>query len=319
MSSYQKSLHNLDSIYLNFSESSLTVMNIILAFVMFGIALRMNVAEFKDVIKKPKSFMVGVFSQIIMLPFITFLLCVSLRSVLSQSIAMGMILVAACPGGNISNFISTLSRGNISLSVSMSAFSTINCVLITPLNFAFWGKMYLNVATQSNLELVKPIVINFWVMAQTVLILLGIPIVAGIMFARYFPKITKKLIKPMSLFSIIAFIGFVVAALYANLGYFMKYIHLIGLIVIVHNAMALASGNILGRMARLPMPDLKSVTIESGIQNSGLGLVLIFNPKLFDGLGGMAFVAAWWGIWHIISGMALAFFWRWKDNKNRIN
>ena len=152
-------------------------------------------------------------------------------------------------------------------------------------------------------------------MAQTVLILLGIPIVLGILFARYFPKITQKLIKPMSIFSIVAFIGFIVAALYANLGYFKKYIHLIGMLVIVHNALTLAVGNIAGRLARLSLPDLRSVTIESGIQNSGLGLVLIFNPKLFDGLGGMAFVAAWWGIWHIISGMAIAFFWQWKDRK----
>ena len=310
-------MHDLDGIYLNFSESSLTVMNVILAFVMFGIALRMSATEFKDVVKKPKSFILGVCSQIFILPLITFLLCVSLRSVLSQSVAMGMILVAACPGGNISNFISSLSRGNISLSVSMSAFSTLNCVLITPLNFAFWGKMYLNVTQLSHLDLVKPIEINFWVMAQTVLILLGIPIVVGILFARYFPKFTEKLIKPMSAFSIIAFIGFIVAAFYANFDYFKKYIHLIGLIVVVHNALALISGNVIGRLGKLSLPDLRSVTIESGIQNSGLGLVLIFNPKLFDGLGGMAFVAAWWGIWHIIAGMALAYFWRWKDKRDK--
>ena len=319
MSTYKDSLQVLDSIYLNFSEGSLTIMNIILAFVMFGIALRMCVSEFKDVVKKPKSFLIGVFSQIFLLPFVTFLICVSLRSDLSQSVAMGMILVAACPGGNISNFITSLSGGNISLSVSMSAFSTINCVLITPLNFSFWGKLYMKISqislSASDLDLVKPIEINFWVMAQTVLILLGIPIVLGILFAHYFPKITQKLIKPMSIFSIIAFIGFIVAALYANLVYFMQYIHLIGMLVIIHNAVALMSGNIAGRLARLPTPDLRSVTIESGIQNSGLGLVLIFNPKLFDGLGGMAFVAAWWGIWHILSGMAIAFYWQMKDRR----
>ena len=311
------SLQVLDSVKLNFSQGSLTVMNVILAFVMFGIALRMSVSEFKDVIKKPKSFFVGVFSQIFILPFVTFLLCLSLRSWLSQSVAMGMILVAACPGGNISNFMSSLAKGNISLSVSMSAFSTLNCVIITPLNFSFWGKLYLRVSELSlnASEIVKPIEINFWVMAQTVLILLGIPIVLGILFARYFPNVTKKLIKPMSIFSIIAFIGFIVAALYANFGYFKSYIHLIGILVILHNALALSSGYFLGKLARLSMPDLRSVTIESGIQNSGLGLVLIFNPKLFDGLGGMAFVAAWWGIWHIISGFAIASFWNWKDNK----
>jgi len=304
-------LHVLDDIRLNFSPGSLLVMNVILAFVMFGIALNINIHDFKDVVKKPKSFLVGVFSQVFLLPCATFLLCLALRPMLSETVAMGMILVAACPGGNISNFMTSLARGNIPLGVSMTAFSTLNCVLVTPFNFWFWGNLY----SKASQLVEEPIVINFWEMAQTVLLLLGIPIVLGVLFARYFPAITKKLIKPMSVFSIIAFITFVVAALYANLGYFMKYIHLIGLLVIVHNAMAFTIGNTVSRLARLPWQDIRAVTIEIGIQNSGLGLVLIFNPKLFDGLGGMAFIAAWWGIWHIIAGMALAFYWRGRERR----
>jgi len=319
MSSFQESLQVLDGIRLNFSPGSLTTMNVILAFVMFGIALQINVSEFKDVIKKPKGFLTGVIGQVFFLPFFTFLLCLALRNVLSQTVVMGMILVAACPGGNISNFITSLSKGNVPLAVSMTAFSTLNCVIVTPFNFVFWGKLYFKVS-----EMLSPITldtadmmkeIDFWQITQTVLILLGIPIVVGILFARYFPKATQKLVKPMSLFSIVAFIIFVAAALYANLGYFMKYIHLIGLLVIVHNAMAFSLGNISGRLVRLSKQDLRALTIEMGIQNSGLGLVLIFNPKLFNGLGGMAFIAAWWGIWHIIAGMGLAYFWRWKDKK----
>ncbi|MDR1172362.1 MAG: bile acid:sodium symporter family protein [Bacteroidales bacterium] len=306
-------LQVLDNVRLNFSPGSLDIMNVILAFVMFGIALRMNVSDFKDVIQRPKSFIVGIISQVILLPFATFLLCMALRPVLSQSVAMGMILVAACPGGNISNFITTLAKGNISLSVSLSAFSTLTCVIITPFNFSFWGNLYSNAS-----KLVMPIEIDFWEMVRVVLILLGVPIVAGILFARYFPKVTQKLIKPMSFLSIITFVGFVIVALAANFSYFLKYIHLIGLIVILHNAAALLAGNGIGRLTRLPKPDSRSVTIETGIQNSGLGLVLIFNPRLFDGLGGMAFVAAWWGIWHIISGMGLAYFWRWKDKRNEL-
>ncbi len=303
-------LQVLDDVKLNFSPGSLVVMNIILAFVMFGIALRMNITEFKDVIRKPKSFIVGVVSQLVLLPCVTFLLCLVLRPILSPSVALGMILVAACPGGNISNFITTMAKGNISLSVSLSAFSTLVCVIMTPFNFSFWGKLYSDAS-----KLVMPIEIDFWEMAQTVFILLGVPIVLGMLFARYFPKATQKLIKPMAIFSIVAFIGFIVIALAANFGYFMKYIHLIGLLVILHNAMALLTGYCAGRITRLSWKDLRSITIETGIQNSGLGLVLIFNPKLFNGLGGMAFVAAWWGIWHIISGLGLAYFWRRKIPK----
>ncbi len=303
-------LQVLDDVKLNFSPGSLVIMNIILAFVMFGIALRMNVSDFKDVVRNPKSFIVGAVSQFVLLPFVTFLLCMVLQPILSPSVALGMILVAACPGGNISNFITTLARGNISLSVSLSAFSTLVCVIMTPFNFSFWGKLYSDTS-----KLVMPIEIDFWEMAQTVFILLGIPITLGILFARYFPKATQKLIKPMGILSIVAFIGFIVVALAANFSYFMKYIHLIGFIVIGHNAIALWTGYGTGRITRLPWRDLRSVTIETGIQNSGLGLVLIFNPKLFDGLGGMAFVAAWWGVWHIVSGMGLAFFWQKKVPK----
>ncbi|MDR0714584.1 MAG: bile acid:sodium symporter family protein [Bacteroidales bacterium] len=300
----QEKLQILDGIRLNFSPTSLVIMNVILAFVMFGIALRIDFSDFKAVIRSPRSFIAGVCSQLVLLPLITFLFCWVLKPLLSPSIAMGLILVAACPGGNISNFITTLAKGNISLSIAMSAFSTLVCVIMTPLNFSFWGNLY-----SSTSKLVMPITIDFWEMAQTVLVLLGIPIVLGILFSRHFPRITKKITNPMSVFSIIAFIGFVAAALIANFDFFMRFIHLIGFLVIAHNALALLTGYCAGRATRLPYKDLRSITIETGIQNSGLGLVLIFNPHLFNGLGGMAFIAAWWGIWHIISGMGLALWW----------
>ncbi len=299
------SLQVLDSVRLNFSSGSLTIMNIILAFVMFGIALRMNFSNFKDIVRNPKSFIVGVVSQVFLLPLITFLLVLVIRP--TPSVAMGMILVAACPGGNISNFITSLARGNIALSVSLSAFSTLTCVFMTPFNFAFWGNLYFRASQK-----IIPIEISFLEMAETVVVLLGIPIISGILFARYFPKATQKLIKPMGILSIIAFIGFIVVALASNFNYFLKYVHLIAIIVIIHNGLALLTGYAAGRTIRLPWQDVRSVTIETGIQNSGLGLVLIFNPYLFNGLGGMAFVAAWWGVWHIVSGLILAAIWRRK-------
>ncbi|MGD9978655.1 MAG: bile acid:sodium symporter family protein, partial [Bacteroidales bacterium] len=109
--------------------------------------------------------------------------------------------------------------------------------------------------------------------------------------------------------SIVYFIGFVVAELASNLQYFLKYFHLIALIVIAHNALGLLTGYMLPTVFKLPKKDRRTISIETGIQNSGLGLVLIFNPALFDGLGGMAFIAAAWGIWHIVSGLLLATFW----------
>lgn len=307
-------LEVLDSVRLHFSEGSLTLMNVILAFVMFRVALQIRIEDFRQIFQQPKSFIVGLLAQLVLLPAVTFLLCLALSSFISQSVALGMILVAACPGGNISNFITTLAKGNVSLSVSLSALSTLTCVIFTPLNFYLWGSLY----TASTAFEVPFITISFWEMAKTVVILLGIPIVVGMLCAKFLPRITSKIMKPLTYFSVVAFVGFVVAALAGNFSYFLEYIHLIFFLVLLHNAIALCAGNFAAKASKCQPLDTRTITIETGIQNSGLGLILIFNPNLFNGIGGMAFVAAWWGIWHIISGLAIAYFYNRTDKKNSI-
>lgn len=296
------SLDTLDWIRLNFTTGGLLFMNITLAFIMFGVALEIKFESFRNLAKNPKPVIVGVISQFIALPALTFLLVLIIKP--SPSVAMGMILVAACPGGNISNFISSLAKGNVALSVSLTAVATLSAIFLTPFNFAFWGSLYSEAS-----DLVIPFNIDAWEMIKTVFILLGIPIIVGLWFARKFPQTTEKIKKPMKWFSILFFFGFVVAALASNFSYFLKFIHLILLIVLAHNALALLTGFSIASLFRLPRADRRTITIETGIQNSGLGLVLIFNPNLFNGLGGMAFIAAWWGIWHILSGMSIASLW----------
>lgn len=298
----KKGLDFLDWIRLNFSDGGLLFMNITLAFIMFGIALEIKLSRFKEIFTKPKSFILGFISQFILLPALTFVLVLIIKP--APSIALGMILVAACPGGNISNFISSIAKANVELSITLTAVATLTTIFMTPFNFWLWGGLYSGTA-----DMIIPISIDVWEMMKTVFILLGIPIILGISFAAKFPKITTKIIKPFKIFSFIAFAGFVVAALAANFNFFLDYIHLIFLIVLAHNLLALTTGYSLSALFRLKKADQRTITIETGIQNSGLGLVLIFNPNLFDGLGGMAFVAAWWGIWHIISGLIIAFYW----------
>ncbi|HZJ74732.1 MAG TPA: bile acid:sodium symporter family protein [Perlabentimonas sp.] len=292
----------LDWIRLNFSKGGLMFMNIALAFIMFGVALEIKVEHFKKIVLKPKSALVGIFSQFVALPALTFLLILIIKP--TPSIALGMILVAACPGGNISNFISSLAKANIELSISLTAFATLSAIVLTPLNFALWGSLYSGTA-----DMIIPIKIDMWEMMQTVFILLGIPIALGIWFAHKFPKTTKKITKPLKKASLLIFFGFIAGALTSNFNFFLDYIHVILLIVFIHNLLALATGFTLGSLFRLPRPDRRTLTIETGIQNSGLALVLIFNPSLFNGLGGMAFVAAWWGVWHIISGLIVGGIW----------
>ena len=287
-------------------------MNITLAFIMFGVALEIKPASFRDVILKPKSALIGIASQFFFLPLLTFLLVLIIKP--TPSVALGMILVASCPGGNISNFISHLAKGNTELSISLTAFATITAIFFTPFNFAFWGKMYMGAS-----KLVMPITIDPYMMFQTVFILLGIPLILGLLFAWKFPVLTKKIAKPFKIFSILAFLGFIAAAFSSNFDFFLKYIHLIFLLVLAHNALAITTGFTLGTIFRVPRRDRRSLSIETGIQNSGLALVLIFNPKLFDGLGGMAFIAAWWGIWHILSGLFIAWMWSKKPIYDEIS
>lgn len=307
----KEALEVLDNIRLNFSPTGLLALNIVIAFVMFGVALNIKWQHFKDVILKPKSAIVGVISQFFLLPLITFLFVIILNP--TPTVALGMILIASCPGGNISNFMSSMAKGNVALSVSLTAVATLAATFMTPLNFAVWGKMYLNHYNASGAgNYLVPIEIDFMQMVQTVIILLGLPVITGLLFSQYLPKFTEKIKKPIKQISILIFIAFVIILLSANFDHFIRFIHLIFLIVLVHNALALITGFSVGSIARLSRIDRRTITLETGIQNSGLALVLMFNPKIFPPeleLGGMTFIAAWWGVWHIISGLAISGIW----------
>ncbi|MDX9942922.1 MAG: bile acid:sodium symporter family protein [Bacteroidales bacterium] len=296
-------LEGIDNIRLNFSEGSLLFMNITLAAIMFGVALEIRIQNFKDILKYPKSAMLGVGSQFIILPALTFILVIILNP--PPSVAMGMILIASCPGGNISNFISSLSKANVALSVSLTAVATLSATLMTPLNFALWGGMYVRYSTRA-MHLNIPIEIDFLQMAQTVFILLGVPLLLGMYVGNRFPQFTKKYLKLIKIGSILLYLVFIFGALYANLEHFAGSILPIGILVLLLNVVTLSSGFLVGTISRVSRADRRTLSIETGIQNSGLALILIFNPKLFDGNGGMAFMAAWWGIWQMISGLVLA-------------
>jgi len=317
----RESLQVLDTIHLNFTQESLFVLNLTLAFIMFGVALEIKPEHFKKVALNPKATIVGFFSQFFFLPAITFIMIIIFRNFITPTIAFGMILVASCPGGNISNFISSLAKGNVALSVSLTAIATISAILLTPFNFAVWGKLYILVYNVRAEHLLQPLVIDPIEMFKTVFILLGIPLLIGMAFNHKFPRLTEKIVKPIKNLSILLFMAIVILAFSNNFSYFVQYIGYIFIIVFIHNGMALTTGYTVSSAFRLSRFDRRAITIETGIQNSGLGLVLLFNPKIFPEviiingierpmeIGGMAFIAAWWGIWHILSGLSLASIW----------
>ncbi len=296
-------MNELDSVTLNFSQDNILVLNISLGLIMFGVALNLTIYDFKMILKNFKSPIVGVLSQFIVLPLITFLIILTLKPL--PSVALGMMMVAACPGGNISNFMSALAKGNAALSVSLTAISTVLAIFMTPFNLAFWGSMY--GPTNEILQVVR---LDVYEVFKTIVTILGIPIVLGMLVRHHFSRFADKINPFMRVLSIIIFAAFVIFAFSANVDLFLTYIHLIVFLVFLHNAVALTTGYQLGKLFRLPKPDRRTLAIETGIQNSGLGLLLIFT--FFEGLGGMAIVAAWWGIWHIISGLGIAFWWNGK-------
>ena len=276
-------------------------MNVTLACIMFGVALDIKVEQFRTLWKNPKPAFLGIGSQFILLPALTFGLVLLINP--PPSVAMGMILIAACPGGNISNFISYLAKANVALSISLTAFATLSATFLTPLNFAIWGGLYVKYQSAAS-TLNIPITIEFIEMAKIVFILLGVPLMAGMLFAWKFPETTAKIVKPAKIVSIFLYMTFIVGALVANLEYIPGYVLPIGIIVFFLNAQTLFTGYLVGTVAKVSKPERRTLSIETGIQNSGLALVLVFT--LFSANGGMAFMAAWWGIWQMLTGIGLA-------------
>jgi BASS family bile acid:Na+ symporter len=288
----------LDQVRLNFNPTGIAIINAAIGFMMLGVALELRIEDFKRIIASPKAPAIGLVAQFLLLPAFTFLLVLIIKPY--PSIALGMMLVAACPGGNLSNIVTYLSQGNTAVSISMTAISTVAAIFMTPLNISFWGSM--NPATAA---IMKQVSLNPADVFVTVFLILGIPLILGMTLGHYYPALADKVKKPFKIFSLVFFIIIVCGALAANWQNFLTYIGLVVVAVLIHNALALNIGYWSARIVGLPERDCRAVCVEVGIQNSALGLVLVFN--FFDGLGGMAILVAWWGIWHIIAGLVTAF------------
>jgi BASS family bile acid:Na+ symporter len=293
-------MQGIDLVRLNFNPQSLWALNAIIGLVMFGVALDLKATDFKAVLLMPKPVLIGLVAQFLLLPAFTFALVLLIKP--APSVALGMMLVAACPGGNLSNFLTHYARGNTALSITMTAVSTAVAIVMTPLNLSLWGG--LNPETS---RILKVVALDPLDMLLAVFLLLGLPMAVGMWVGWRYPGFVARVHKPVKTFSLLVFGLFVVGALAANWRYFIDYVGFVVFAVFLHNALALSTGYFTAQVAGLPERDRRAVSIEVGIQNSALGLILIFN--FFDGLGGMAIVTAWWGVWHIVSGLTLGTFW----------
>lgn len=288
---------------LNFSPASLQVLNVCIAIIMFGVALSIKPEHFYQLKNQKKALFTGLASQYLLLPFLTYLLILMLTP--SPGIALGMILVAACPGGNVSNFFTLLSRGNVALSVTLTAFSSLLAFVITPANFFFWSSL------AGYKSLLRSFEIDFMDLFINMILILLLPLVLGMLVNRFFPNVSEKISKPVRTTSILILIGFIVVTLYFNATAFRDYILMVFWLVVIHNGLALLGGYGLSWLLKNDNKVHRAVAIETGIQNSGLALVLIFT--FFNGNGYMALMAAWWGVWHLVSGFIFAYMFQRKS------
>jgi len=291
---------DIDNIRINFDESGLWMLNIAIAIIMFGVALGISINDFKRLFKSPKIVFVGVFSQFFLLPAATFLAIILIKP--HPSFALGMMMIAACPGGNVSNFFSKMAGGNAALSVSLTAFASLACILMTPLNLQFWGSLYAPTNT-----ILKTVSLDPYELFKLVSLILGIPLILGMLMKQYYKERSLKIEKMLKPISMLVFIILILIAFSQNLEIFVNHIHHVLFLVVFHNLFAYVLGFYTAKVFKLDKKNCKTIAIETGIQNGGLGLLLIFS--FFDGLGGMALLAAFWGIWDVFSGMALAYYW----------
>lgn len=225
----------IDSIKINFSTDSLWILNIALAIIMFGVALEIKTDDFNSLFKKPKVLFIGILCQFILLPLATFLAVLILKP--HPSFALGMIMVAACPGGNVSNFFSKMAKGNTALSISLTAFATLTSIIMTPFNLHFWGSLY-----EPTNHILKTVALNPFDLFKLVLLILGLPLLCGMLVHHYQPVIAKKLNKILRPFSIIFFLLLISVALYQNIAVFKNHIYLVFFLVVFHNIFAYIIG-----------------------------------------------------------------------------
>jgi BASS family bile acid:Na+ symporter len=290
----------IDQIQINFDSDSLWTLNLALALVMYGIALDIEVKQFKELLRTPKLVLAGLLSQFVLLPALTFIFVLWIKPV--PSVALGLFLVAACPGGNVSNFMSHLAKANTALSITLTAFATLLSVIMTPLNFQWYASLY-----EPTEVLLRSISVDPADLFKVVGLLLALPLTLGLYTRHRFKAIAIRLEKILKPLSLLIFIVLVAIALASNWEMFRKFAAQFADLVIAHNTLAILLGFTTALVFRLDRYSRRSIAIETGIQNSGLGLLLIFT--FFDGLGGMAVIAALWGVWHLISGLFLGLFW----------
>jgi len=288
------------AITIDFNPESLVALNVLIAIMMFGVSLELKPADFKRILQSPKAPIIGLLLQFLFLPLITCL--VTWWLAIDPMLALGMMLVAACPGGTFSNIMTWMAKGNVAVSVSMTAVSSIAASVLTPINFAFYA--WLNPNTRALLTEISMDPVG---LLALVFLVLGVPLVLGMWVGQRFPSLSRKVEKPLRLLALMVMFALAMLAFAKNTDQFVQYFDLFFVLVVAHNGLALTLGYAGAALVGLPVADRRAIALEVGIQNGALALVIIFT--FFPNASGMLLIAAFWGVWHLVSGLALSFIW----------
>lgn len=274
-----------------------TIINYLLGVVMFGMGLTLNLNDFKIVFSRPKDVVIGCLAQFTIMPLLAWALA-RLFS-LDEALALGVVLVGCCPGGTASNVITYLAKGDLALSVGMTGVSTILAPLLTPLlTWALAGKSV-------DVDVVGMLLSILWVVI--------LPIAIGLIVKWIWPKFTEKTIDYLPAFSSIAIATIVAIIIAANAQKLMTGGLTIIVVVMLHNICGLSLGYLIGQLLRLTEPKKRAVSIEVGMQNSGLAsslATLHFAAYPLATIPGAIF-----SMWHNISGAMVARIYSRRDNK----
>ena len=264
--------------------------NWLLGIVMFGMGLTLKMSDFKVVFSRPKDIIIGFAAQFTLMPLIAFLLAKAFN--LPTEIAVGVILVGTCPGGTSSNVMTYLSKGDVPLSVGMTAVSTLFAPLMTPLLTLLYAGQRVDVnAVAMFLSIVKVVLL---------------PITLGLVCNYFFEKVTREIVRILPLISTIAIIMIIASVVSANSARLKTVGLIVVLVVILHNLLGYAAGYGVGKLLRLNTTKCRALSIEVGMQNSGLATSLAathFAQYPLATIPGAVF-----SVWHNISGAVYANF-----------
>jgi BASS family bile acid:Na+ symporter len=291
----------LDSLRIVLDPVGQAGVGLALMLVMFSVALGLRVDDFSFLRDKPMLFAGGVVAQVIVLPLVTILLILAIRP--AASIALGMIVVACCPGGAVSNLLTYLSRGNVAASVALTTTSSLLAAILTPVSILFWSQLYEPTATLLRTLEVSPVMF----LAQTTF-LLAVPLVLGMLVAAKAPDVAERIKRRTTILGVSVLVGVIIYGIAYFFPVLFPALPLLGGVVVLHNAVAFATGALAGRVLSRNPATRRALTFEIGIQNSGLALVILLSQ--LKGLGGAAAIAAVWGVWHLIAGGLLTLFFR---------